>query len=102
MVYVLHIEMDGFFMQRCHKGSKSYSKHIKHTSPSLCSRGLSADFCAMQDTGEAMDAAEDAADAVEHVADMAEDDDRPASQSSVGDVPIPKRGNHQLFTHTLP
>ena len=73
-----------------------------HTSPSLCSRDLSADCCAVQDTGEAMDAAEDAADAVEHVADMAEDDDRPASQSSVGDVPIPKQGEHQLLTHSLP
>ena len=61
-----------------------------------------ADCSAVQDTGEAMDAAEDAADAVEHVADMAEDDDRPASQSSVGDVPIPKRGDRQLLTQSLP
>lgn len=40
-----------------------------------------------------MVAAEDAAVAVEHVADIAEDnEEREASQISVGDVPVPKTG----------
>lgn len=49
--------------------------------------------CHEQDTGEAMDKAEDAADAVEHVADIAEDSEkRQPSQDSVGDVQMPTSG----------